>query len=61
MAAALQPLLEDGVERERMIADLAEIRAKLRPGAGSSAIRRVCDAVDDLLDSRSAFIASESV
>jgi lipid-A-disaccharide synthase len=49
VAAALRPLLEDGPERERMIADLAEVRAKLRLGGGSSAIQRVCDAVEGLL------------
>jgi lipid-A-disaccharide synthase len=61
VAAALRPLLEDGPERERMIGDLADVRARLRPGAGSTAIQRVCDAVDGLLDSRGAFITSGSV
>ena len=32
VAAALRPLLADGPERERMMADLAEVRAKLLPG-----------------------------
>ena len=64
VAVALRPLLEDGPERERMIADLSEVRAKLRRGGDSSAIQRVCDAVESLLadhDSRSAFLASGSV
>jgi lipid-A-disaccharide synthase len=64
VAAALRPLLEDGPERERMIADLAEVRAKLRLGGGSSAIQRVCDAVEGLLTGDkvgSAFIAPGNV
>ena len=50
VAAALRPLLEDGPERERMVADLAEVRARLLPGNGSNAIQRVCDAVEGLMD-----------
>ncbi len=53
VAAALRPLLEDGPERSRMIADLAEVRAKLLPEAGSqgrrTAIQRVADVVEGLL------------
>jgi lipid-A-disaccharide synthase len=53
VAAALKPLLEDGPERSRMVADLAEVRAKLLPEAGSpgrrTAIQRVADAVEGLL------------
>jgi lipid-A-disaccharide synthase len=54
LAAALRPLLEDGPERARMIADLAETRAKLLPadgGATRSPIERVADAVESLLES----------
>lgn len=64
VASAVWPLLEDGPGRERMIADLAEVRAKLRMGDGSSAIQRVCDAVEGLLTGEkagSAFIAPSSV
>ena len=35
VAAALRPLLEDGPERARMMADLAEARARLCRGGGS--------------------------
>jgi lipid-A-disaccharide synthase len=49
VAAALRPLLADGPERERMVADLAEVRGGLQPVAGSNAIQRVCDAVEGLL------------
>jgi lipid-A-disaccharide synthase len=53
VAAALRPLLADGPERARMIADLAEVRAKLLPDSGQrgreTAIERVADAVDELL------------
>jgi len=47
VAAALRPLLEDGPERARMVADLAEARAKL---AGEDPIGRVCRAVEELLE-----------
>ncbi|HEX3572243.1 MAG TPA: lipid-A-disaccharide synthase [Acidobacteriaceae bacterium] len=46
VAAALRPLLEDGPERERMVAELAEARAKLM---GEDPIGRVCGAVEELL------------
>jgi lipid-A-disaccharide synthase len=49
VAAALRPLLADGPERERMMADLAEVRAKLLPGGSLTAIQRVADAVEVLL------------
>jgi lipid-A-disaccharide synthase len=49
IAAALQPLLADGPIREQMIADLAEVGRTLHPVAGSSAILRVCDVVEELL------------
>ena len=44
VAAALRPLLADGPERARMMADLAEVRAKLLPdraGRFGDAIQRV--------------------
>jgi lipid-A-disaccharide synthase len=46
LAAALRPLLEDGPERARMMAELAEARAKL---VGEDPIGRVCSAVQELL------------
>jgi lipid-A-disaccharide synthase len=53
VAAALAPLLSDGSRRTRMMADLAEVRAKLLPGAGGegqpTAIQRVAGAVEELL------------
>jgi lipid-A-disaccharide synthase len=53
VAAALAPLLSDGSARTRMMADLAEVRAKLLPGAGRegrlTAIQRVAAAVEELL------------
>jgi lipid-A-disaccharide synthase len=49
VAAALRPLLADGPDRQRMMADLAEVRAKLLPGGGLTAIQRVADAVEGLL------------
>jgi lipid-A-disaccharide synthase len=49
VAAALRPLLADGPERNRMIADLAEVRRALQPPPGASAIQRVSDAVEALL------------
>jgi lipid-A-disaccharide synthase len=55
LATALQPLLEDSPERAQMVADLAEIRARLLPppevGAACTPIQRVCDAVESLLES----------
>ncbi len=55
LAATLRPLLEDTPERARMIADLAETRAKLLPPAESgptgTPIERVCDAIEALLAS----------
>jgi lipid-A-disaccharide synthase len=52
LAEALRPLLADGPERERMIADLAEARGRLLPEPGSDPIARVCDAVEGLLGGR---------
>jgi lipid-A-disaccharide synthase len=49
VAAALHPLLADGPERERMIADLADVRHALLPPPGTGSIQQVCDAVDALL------------
>jgi lipid-A-disaccharide synthase len=49
VASALRPLLADGPERERMMADLAEVRAKLLSEAGVTAIQRVVGAVEGLL------------
>ena len=53
LAAAIKPLLDDTSERAQMIADLAEVRAKLLPPARSgppaTPIVRVCDAIEDLL------------
>jgi lipid-A-disaccharide synthase len=49
LVAALRPLLDDTPERARMIADLAETRAKLLPHPDSDPIQRVCDAVEGLL------------
>ncbi len=54
LAGALRPLLEDGPERSRMMADLAEARAKLLPEAGSDPIERVCNAAEELLGTRMA-------
>lgn len=54
LAAALARLLADGPERTKMIADLAEVRAKLLPEAGlagrKTAIQRVASAVEELLE-----------
>jgi lipid-A-disaccharide synthase len=49
VVAALRPLLEDGPIRERMVADLTDVRAKLQLEEGTSAILRVCNAVDAML------------
>ncbi len=53
VAAALLPLLSDGPERQTMMANLAEVRAKLLPahrtGADETAIQQVAKAVEALL------------
>jgi lipid-A-disaccharide synthase len=49
VVSALQPLLNDTPERSQMIADLAEVRQRLLPSSGTSAIGLVADAVDSLL------------
>src|SRR5258708_5964273 len=49
VAAALQPLLADTRERDRMIANLAEVRRTLQPPPGTTSIQQVSDAVEALL------------
>jgi lipid-A-disaccharide synthase len=49
VAAALRPLLATTHERERMIADLAEVRRALLPPPGTSSIQQVSDIVEALL------------
>ena len=49
LAAALRPLLADGPERDRMIADLAEVRRSLQPPPGTGSIQQVSNAIDALL------------
>jgi lipid-A-disaccharide synthase len=49
VAAALRPLLEDTPQRDRMIADLAEVRHALQPPPGTGSIQQVSDAVEALL------------
>jgi lipid-A-disaccharide synthase len=49
VAAALRPLLDETPERNRMIANLAEVRKKLMVPGGTSSIGQVADAVDSLL------------
>ena len=51
LAAALRPLLDDTPARVKMLADLAETRAKLLPTPTSNPISRVCDAAEALLES----------
>jgi lipid-A-disaccharide synthase len=50
LASALRPLLDDTPQRAQMIADLAQLRQKLLPPAGTSSIAQVADAVDSLLN-----------
>ena len=50
VAAALRPLLEGGPARETMIRDLKEVRQLLTPLDGADPIRRVCDAVQALMN-----------
>jgi len=45
VAASLKPLIEDGVERKRMVEDLAEARGRLFTSGGGTPIERVADAV----------------
>jgi lipid-A-disaccharide synthase len=49
VAAALRPLLGATRERDRMIADLAEVRRALLPPSGTGSIQQVSDAVEALL------------
>jgi lipid-A-disaccharide synthase len=49
VADALRPLVAHTPQRERMIADLAEVRRMLQPVPGTSSIQQVCDAVEALL------------
>jgi lipid-A-disaccharide synthase len=49
VAAALRPLLGATPERDRMIADLAEVRRALQPPPGTGSIQQVSDAVEALL------------
>jgi lipid-A-disaccharide synthase len=49
VAAALRPLLDATPQRERMIADLAEVRCALLPPPGTGSIQQVSDAVEALL------------
>ena len=49
VAAALQPLLACTPERDRMIADLAEVRRALLPPPGTGSIQQVSDVVEALL------------
>jgi lipid-A-disaccharide synthase len=51
LVAALRPLLDETQERREMIAALAEARARLLPAPGEDPIRRVSDAVVELLRS----------
>ena len=50
VAAALRPLLEDGPARETMMRDLQEVHQRLVPADGTDPIRRVCDAVQSLMN-----------
>jgi lipid-A-disaccharide synthase len=47
--ATLRPLLVDGPRRDRMIADLAEVRRSLQPPPGTGSIQQVCNAIESLL------------
>ncbi len=49
VAESLRPLLANTPARQRMIADLAEVRHMLQPAPGTSSIQQVCDAVEALL------------
>jgi lipid-A-disaccharide synthase len=49
VAAALRPLLTDGPDRDRMIADLTEVGHALQPPPGTSSIQQVSDVVEVLL------------
>ena len=51
LVAALRPLLDETQERREMIAALTEARERLLPAPGKDPIRRVSDAVVELLQS----------
>ncbi|MGD0888593.1 MAG: lipid-A-disaccharide synthase, partial [Acidobacteriaceae bacterium] len=51
LIAALRPLLDETQERRKMIAALTEARERLLPAPGKDPIRRVSDAVVELLQS----------
>ena len=51
VADALRPLLADTEERMQRMADLAEVRKRLRPFEAATSIVQVCDAVDVLMES----------
>jgi len=52
VAAALRPLLEDGPERAKMMADLSETRERLLAKGDGDPIGRVCDVAVGLMGSR---------
>lgn len=54
VAATLGPLLADGPERDKMIADLAEVRRSLQPLPGTGSIQQVSNAIDALLPEKQA-------
>jgi len=60
LVAALRPLLDETPEREAMVAALAEARARLLPASGEDPIRRVSDAVEELLQSSAAGVPRTS-
>jgi lipid-A-disaccharide synthase len=49
VAAALRPLLADTPQRNQMIADLTAVRKALQPASETTAIHKVCNAVESLL------------
>ena len=49
VVAALGPLLVEGLARETMMAELAQVRESLLAPDGADPIRRVCDVVESLL------------
>ncbi len=53
VATALRPLLEDGPERAKMMADLREARERLVVEGDCDPIGRVCEAGVELLGSTS--------
>lgn len=57
LASTLHPLLDDTSVRREMIANLAEARAKLLPVPAEDPIRRVCDAIQQLLQATSGEVA----